>query len=210
MAPRSGSPVRHPEPPPDLDRRHLPLAERAGPWVRIFRSTHRDPLHFGRRPENRFDAPRGQFGVLYAADRLDGAFVEVFGRQPDLRILSVDSLAARSVAEISTSRALRLVDLRDEGLAATGSTGELTMGGRYPLARRWSLALWRHPDRPDGLWYRSRHVPSETSVAIFDRAHDVLTAHDHGSLLGPAYVLKVARLLDRFHFGLDGPTLPIL
>lgn len=210
MVPRSGSPVRHPEPPPDLDRRPLPIRERDGPWLRIFRTAHREPLHFGRGPENRFDAPRGQYGVLYAADTLDGAFVEVFGRQPDLRILSVDSLAARSVAEISTSRALRLVDLRDEGLAAIGATGELTIGGRYPLARRWSLALWQHPSRPDGLWYRSRHVPSETSVALFDRVGDALNANDRGPLLGPAYVFDVARLLDRFHFGLDGPTPPIL
>ncbi|WP_267213256.1 RES family NAD+ phosphorylase [Chelatococcus asaccharovorans] len=36
----------------------------------------------GRPPQNRFDAPGSEYGVLYAARRLEGAFVETLLRRP--------------------------------------------------------------------------------------------------------------------------------
>ena len=35
-------------------------------WCRIHPVKH-DPLYFGRKPRNRFDAPAKEFGVLYVA-----------------------------------------------------------------------------------------------------------------------------------------------
>jgi hypothetical protein len=44
-------------------------------WLRLFRKEH-DPVHFGRTHQTRFDAAAGEFGVLYVARRVAGAFVE--------------------------------------------------------------------------------------------------------------------------------------
>jgi RES domain len=43
--------------------------------------------------------------------------------------------------------------------------------GPYEVAGRWALALWRHPDSPDGILYRSKHDPNHICAAIFDRGH---------------------------------------
>ena len=201
-----------PHPFPSRAFRHLtlPLAERLGPWARLFRPPHA-PLHFGRDGAGRFDAPGAEYGVLYVADELAGAFIEVFGRDPAYRILSAPTLQSRHVAVVRARRPLRLVDLRDgPGLAAIGATGELTMGGTYRLSQAFSRAIHRHPSVPDGIWYRCRHDPAQCSVALFDRAQSVVDADDLGSLLGPRFVLEVAQLLDRYHFGLDSPALPVL
>ena len=198
----------HPFPSRALRSFTLPLVERAGPWTRLFRPPHA-PLHFGRGGEGRFDAPHGEYGVLYVADELAGAFIEVFGRDPAYRIISAPTLRSRDVALVSAGRPLRLVDLRDgPGLAAIGATGELTMGGNYRLSHAFSRALNRHPSAPDGIWYRCRHDPAQCSVAVFDRAQSVVHARDLGNLLGPRFLIEVARLLDRYHFALDSSTPP--
>ena len=82
MPRRRRSPPRHPPPPllRDADQYRLPLVSLAGPWVRIFRfALGRAPIYFGSARTYRFDDPLGRFGVLYAAERLAGAFIETFG-----------------------------------------------------------------------------------------------------------------------------------
>jgi RES domain len=195
----------HPFPSRAFGKLDLPLVERQGPWVRLFRPRHA-PLHFGQDGAGRFDAPNGEYGVLYVADELAGAFIEVFGRDPAYRIISAPTLESRNVA-LTAGRPLRLVDLRDgPGLAAIAATGELTMGGNYRLSHAFSRAINRHPAAPDGIWYRCRHDPSQGSVAVFDRAQSVLEANDLGSLPGTRFLVDVAQLLDRYHFGLDSSS----
>jgi len=72
-------PGPHPEPPPDFHRRTLPISTHGGSLFR----THLHnvaPLYFGRTGRNRFDDPKGRYGVLYAARDPFGAFIETFGQ----------------------------------------------------------------------------------------------------------------------------------
>jgi len=77
--------------------------------VRVHRRD-RDPLYVGRTGLSRFDAPDGEYGVLYAAADAHGAFVETFGRTGGERLVAASVLAARALARIEAARPLRLVD----------------------------------------------------------------------------------------------------
>ncbi len=84
------------------------------------------------------------------------------------------------------TRPLRLVDVSAEGAVAIGASGELCALAdidRLPLVRRWALRLYQHKDEPDGIYYRARHDQSRISIALFDRAHGVLTAHCSTNIL---------------------------
>jgi hypothetical protein len=98
-------------------------------------------------------------------------------------VVGEDQLRERCFARIETGRPLRLVNLTDgASLAQLGADARL-WAGDYALSQAWSLALWNHPELPDGLLYRARHAPERLAVAIFDRAADNLTSIARGSLL---------------------------
>jgi hypothetical protein len=145
-------PGPHPEPPTDLPARSLPwfdLATKLLPWYRPHSAT-RAPLFFGRAPDNRFNAPGGEFGVLCLAADPFGAFIETYGQTTGHNQITTTELTGRSLCRVSTSRPLALVDLTGAGLARIGADARLCTGD-HALARRWSLAIWRHPASPDGL-----------------------------------------------------------
>jgi hypothetical protein len=171
-----------------------------GPWVRSHAS-HHGPIYFGGSGVNRFDAPANQYGVLYVAEDIHGAFIESFGRQLGRRRLTVARIAARTFSRVRQSRPLRLVDLEGPGLSRIGADNRLT-DGSYDLSQRWALALYEHPDRPDGLLYRSRHDPSRLCAAIFDRASSALTATSLGSLADANNAALLADLLDTYEYSL--------
>jgi hypothetical protein len=154
-------PEPHPEPLSDLNAQPLPTYMANGPWVRSHATLH-SPLHFGRAGLNRFDAPGGQYGILYLAADIHGAFIETFGRALGVRTITVARLASRLFTEVRQTRPLRVVDLTGPGLARIGADGRLSTGA-YDLSQRWALALHEHPDRPDGLLYRSRHDPNASA-----------------------------------------------
>jgi RES domain len=119
-----------PLPPPWLARRSLPILDlSAGTRVfRIHRLSHSavffgpqiDPATGRRRaPTYRFDSASGSFGVLYAAERLEGAFVETILRNPQLTFVSQNYIRLRCVTELTFSRDLRLVDMRGRGLSGS-------------------------------------------------------------------------------------------
>ena len=170
----------------------------SGPWVRFHWTVH-DPLFFGKTGSSRFDDPLGRYGVLYAADNSDGAFIETFGRSPGLNVVSRRQLADRSVALIDATRPLRLVDLTGPGLAHIGATGSLA-SGPHPVAQAWSRALWGHPSRPEGLLFRARHDPSCLTVAIFSRAARAIRATPQGALMDASVRPLLAAALRRYNF----------
>jgi hypothetical protein len=183
-----------------LAHRPLPIVETTGPWLRIHR-THYSPIFFGRTLENRFDDPRREYGVLYAAETLDGAFIETFGRNPGLNTVSEGQLSQRSLARIEMARPIRLVDLTGPGLARIGATAAI-LAGRHDRAQAWSRALWSHPVLPDGLLYRARHDPSCFCVAIFDRVEYLIRPQPLGGLLTPAHLTLLGATLRRYDFSL--------
>ena len=84
-----------------------------------------------------------------------------------------------------------MVDLTGPGLARLGADERLCAGG-HAVAQRWALALWTHPSRPDGLYFRARHDPSRFCVAIYDRAADAVHAIPQNSLIEPSHIALLA------------------
>ena len=160
-------PGRHRDPPPDLARRSLPLLMTSQPWFRIYGLGYA-PLYFGKTGDNRFDLPDGKTGVCHVAADEAGAFVETLGHTTGTRVLTQSALRNRGIAELHTRRPLQLVDLTGAGLARIGADERLCTGD-YTVAQRWSAAFFRHPQKPDGLCYRSRHDPDRLCAALYQR-----------------------------------------
>jgi hypothetical protein len=171
-------------------------------WCRIHGVAY-DPLYFGKQPRNRFDAPAGEFGVLYVARDAHGAFIETFGHDTGRTpFVTEKELRSRELSIVRASRALRLVDLRGAGLARIGADAELTSGPDYELARRWALALHSHPRKPDGILYRARHDPGRTCAAIFDRAEPAITADRTGTIYDAKHARLLGDILNSYGYGL--------
>jgi hypothetical protein len=169
-----------PLPPPWLSRRALPIiAIPSGTRVfRIHRLDHGavffsppvDPATGERQPPiYRFDSASGAFGVLYAAEQFEGAFVETILRNPQLTFVSQNYVTLRGVTELACSRELRLVDMHGRGLSRIGTTNAVSTGP-YAPCRAWSDYLYSHRARPDGIAYASRHNPLQICYAIFERS----------------------------------------
>jgi hypothetical protein len=145
----------------------------------VHRSKH-TPLYFGATGDSRFDSPDGSFGALYAARQVNGAFVEVFCRDA-VRELVETQLSDYHVAEIRSSRGLKLIDLGGKGLVRMGLDARLATGD-YRIAQRWAAAFYDHRDKADGILYRSRHDPEQQLAAIFDRTKTILSVQRCGTL----------------------------
>jgi hypothetical protein len=191
----------YPPPPADLRNRELPITEEGGPWVRMHPVEH-DPVFFGGTGLNRFDDPRGEYGVLYAAEDAFGAFIESFGRAPGRNVVSWEKLRSRPLSSKEAERLLRLVDLTGGCLARLGATAGI-FTDNYEKAQEWSRALHDHPSRPDGLRYRLKHDPSRVGVAIFDRV-GALRERPLGTMIAPEHEKLLAAILKEYGFGLVG------
>jgi hypothetical protein len=170
-------------------------------WFRVHRAVN-PPLFFGRSGTSRFDAPANEFGVLYVGKDVHCAFIETFAHATGIRFVTETALRDRELSLVTTSRPLRLVDLRGEGLARMGADAALTSGTDYALAHRWAKAMHDHPRQPDGLVYRARHDPTRTSAALFDRASAALTTKPMGSLLQSAHERLLGDILETYGFSL--------
>ena len=132
-----------------------------------------------------------------------GAFIETFGHDTGKNLVEVARLAQRGLARVTVDRALRLVDLRGDGLARLGADNALAAGEDYAVAQAWSGALHDHPRKPDGVVYRSRHDPSRFCAALFDHVAPHVRARPVGSSLAdPRNIKRLADLLDTYGFGL--------
>ena len=91
--------------------------------VRVHREAH-GAIFFGPAagvaPQGRFDAPSGQFRLLYAAQRLEGAFVETVLRRPANRIVRRAFVEQRMWTPLRLQRQIVLAKLMDEGLLFHG------------------------------------------------------------------------------------------
>lgn len=190
----------HPEPPADLGSRVLPLVALRDSWLRIHRLEY-SPLYFGRTCANRFDAPKGEFGVLYVGATSGAAFVETFGHATGDNFVQKSELLLRGISVIGSKIELKLVDLTGPGLARIGADERLCSGSQA-LARRWSAALHRHSTNPDGLLYRARHDPSQICAAFYDRAEPHFTIQKTITLGDAAFEDELLELLHKYDFGL--------
>ena len=189
-----------PLPPPDLRDRDLPLKRfRATTvWSRLHHRTD-SPIFFGRTGNHRFDAPAGEFGVLYLGRDVNAAFVETFLREPGKTLVAESDIEARHLSRITASRTLSLVEVTGPGLVRVGATAAVS-SGPYQISKQWSLALWSHPQTPDGLLYRARNDDARFCAAVFDRVGDIFTDEPMGPLTDDPKLL--AALLDTYRIGL--------
>ena len=106
------------------------------------------PLYFGRTGDNRFDAPDGTFGVLYAGEDEYCCFSETCGQTTGIASVSGAYLDERHLAEMKLTAPMSLIDLATSGgLARIGADGRL-MDGSHAVAQRWSAACAStHPSR---------------------------------------------------------------
>jgi len=102
----------HTPPPPDLDDRK-PLIHnlKAGEiWYRSHQIAH-EPLFFGKKKSQRWDAPAGDYGVLYLGADKFCAFMESIGRGVlTTRFVPKSVLQLRGLSKIRIKRALRLIE----------------------------------------------------------------------------------------------------
>lgn len=120
-------------------------------------------------PANRWDAPGGEYRTLYAAEKLEGGFVETLLRLPAGRIVRRAFVDARGWSALVLDRTLSLALVRDTGLTRIGVDASVTTTDDYAVSGDLALRLYQAYPRLDGLSYRSRHNNGEVCYAIFDR-----------------------------------------
>lgn len=188
-------------PPADLASRKpayriISAGEKLPRFHRIVPPQH--PMHFGKTGGNRWDAPTGEYGVLYAGLTVEAAFAETFLRD-GITVVSEAELKKRGRGVMTSLQELRLVDLTGPFLVRIGATASVVYA-TYNITHAWSLALFNHPDAPDGLFYNSRHDPDHGCAAIFDRAADKVGGTPGLSLLSDG--TDLGALLNRYGVGL--------
>lgn len=195
-------------PPADLGIRDVPIAmldTNAHPLRRIHRNAH-DPIYYNKAGVSgsrfRFDAPNDEYGTLYASQWFDACVAETLVR--DLFIggtlplqMEEACLALRSVSTLVAAKGiLRLADLT-EAILHLGCTAEVLATPDYTAPNLWSRALQQHPERFDGILFRSRYA-NQVSVAIFDHVPMLR----QGAPIGLLRSIEMARYLDRFQIAL--------
>lgn len=185
-----------PAPPPDLASRELPLTLVTGPLYRVHRA-NLGGLFFGRSGRSRFDDPRKQFGVLYAALKAEAAFAEALLRQLKQIVILESDLAARALSVIQLAP-ISCVNLTAHGLRRLSCDNRIADELPYRTPNLWSRAFFEHPQKPAGILYRSRHNPQLTCVAIFSNFKEHLQLETTIGLLDPPLRAWTGRLLTRY------------
>lgn len=149
-----------------------------------------NPIFFGKTGNYRFDDPdcpaSGSFGVLYAGADPECCLLESSGSTTGVPAVSGTYLDSRQIARMELTEDLRFIDLVEPGgLTSIGADGRLATGS-YKVAQRWSAALKKHPIKPDGIRYRSRHAPERIAYAIYTRSQATFLLTSMGSYTDPA------------------------
>lgn len=201
-------PGEHPLPHAGLNRQSpLIFTVEAGEVLyRHYQKIH-DPVFFGKKGAYRFDDPGcsapGCFGVLYTGADPECCLLESCGPTTGVPAVSGAYLDARAIARIELAdEPLRFIDfVSDGGLTSIGADGRL-MTGSYKVAQRWSAALKKHPSKPDGIRYRSRHAPERIAYAIYERLAGSFCVASMGSFTDPANDVLFKRVLKTYNFAL--------
>ena len=158
------------------------MSEAVGPWFRVHQTT-KGPIYFGRGGLNRWDCPDKSYGVMYAAESWQGAFMESVLHDPKTKILLESELAKRSIAAISTSLDLRLIDLSAGETLRTLEITETETQGTYGESQAISKAVYSAGWKVHGIRYASRLDPALRCLALFDFPSAQILVRDLGPLL---------------------------
>jgi hypothetical protein len=147
--------------------------------AKLFRITRHDggEPFFGKRAANRFDDPSllayRRAGTCYFGLSLIVAIAETVLHdempQDGHFDIAVQEFEDRFLVRFAGER-LVLADLTGVALKALAGDGSISTIMPYTLPQQWSRAIYRHPQKVDGIVYMSRHVNDAKAVVLFDRA----------------------------------------
>lgn len=198
-------------PPAELQQWPLPLTSVQGTlWRSHWTKDH--SIYFGRGGEHRWDAPDRSYGICYAAESPDGAFAEGYFTDPGMLAwikvgdnftvpVSGTYLDMRAVSPVVVLRPLQLVDLRGDGILQIGADATL-VSGPHEVSQRWGYALWTHPEKPDGIVWRSGVTHEVVAYALHERARDVLESDPHDALSAPRNRQLLSNITRRFRLAI--------
>jgi hypothetical protein len=144
--------------------------------------------------------------MLYLGEDEFVSFVEAFSQEvnpgPFGPIVSESRLRQCCLCPIQIVSPLRLVDLTNGPALNQLSPGadNRINDGPHAISQQWAFAFWNHPDRPDGLYYRSRRAPERHSIAVFERAADSFQTDCAANLL--RHPDRLAAVMDYYRFAL--------
>jgi hypothetical protein len=200
-------PGDHPLPHPQLDSQEpIIFVVHEGEILYRHHQTLHDPIFFGTTGTNRFDDPEcpspRAFGVLYAGADPECCLLESCGSTTGVPAVTGAYLDTRQISRIELTEDLRFVDLvMPGGLTSIGADGRLFTGS-HKIAQHWSAALKKHPTKPDGIRYRSRHAPERIAYAIFSRSPATFAVSSMGSFTDPANEHLFRTILKTYKFAL--------
>ena len=171
--------------PIDLDGRTLPLQKTGTSCFRLRHERHKSAFFWSKLGIYRFDSCRAPYGILYTADTLEGAALEVFGDQwIGRRIMSRESLRRYRLSVLIPSDPVLLVDTTGENLNKLSVDSSLFASLDYRVTRRWAKAFMTHPANAQGIIYHSRKNPELLNYAYFgtDQMIDNLVEQDEMAL----------------------------
>ncbi len=189
-------PLRRP-PQPDEGLSGVGFREWTAPVYRI-QDDERISVRRYPKPRYRFDAPGGEYAVLYANDTDVATFNESYAEKRR-RIPAAD--AERHLVRVTPRAPLPLVDLTDDRtLSALGLDARVSVGDDYEACSRWALAF--HGWRPEafGIAYPARWGGVRTTnVALFvKRCLDDIVLDSLGRLGDPVLEALVLEAADRY------------
>ncbi len=141
---------------------------------------------------SRFSSPSGAFRVLYAAQDFPTAFAEAVVRDRFVdrqrRYIGRATLAARSVALISTMASLKVLDARGEAAYALGIDTDAVRARAHDPGQAFSE--WLHAETDfDGLLHDSR-LMGRACIAVYERALPKIDASPARPLLAHADLIQ--------------------
>jgi len=143
---------------------------------RISRYSSGEP-YFGKTANNRFDdrsrPKKGRFGTCYFGLDLETAIAEtVLHDEMPVKgtfFIAYTEIASRYLVRFKRG-SLMLAKLTGVSLKTLGGHGSLSTIIPYDLPQRWAMAVHRHPQCVDGIYYMSRHLNDRPAVVVFERA----------------------------------------
>jgi RES domain len=192
--------IPHPLPPQDFNTRELSTVSSQGTWYRLNAVEFSSSLYFDQTGKGRFDSPAQGYGILYVGADIYASWIECYGRTHGAKGVSELGLRQRDLYTIDSNRPLVFADLTGSSLVKMGADARLSSGA-YTVARQWAQAIYEHPQRMDGVRYRSRHDDARYCYGIFDRCAEDIHEQNMGNLLTSNPSL-LAEILDYYDYGL--------
>jgi hypothetical protein len=152
----------------------------------------------------RFRSPDREYGTMYLATDMFGAFRETIGAMSSYRLVSESNLLNRRLSIVTVDRPLELADLAGAGLTWIGADARLTTGS-YTISQAWAKALWQHDRRIDGLYYRSRYDPSRLCIVLFsDRVSQKNLAEKpiNANFLDRSFTNQLIEILNEYSYSI--------